>query len=199
MIAFWYSGCATDCLYYGSLTGKIPLDRWATVVEIVTSSGCGSVGRAVASNSRGPWFESNHRQKCILNIYCQLYWKDKNKEKEAGNGPFFERNCHLWQWKVNEEKERKKERKKEGKKERRKRNDVQQDRFSYLHFSGESWFSPKICFREEWKAETKFCSVFILSTLLLSFYRLLCFVGLYVCLRYFDFAVISCFLVDIFV
>ena len=24
----------------------------------------------------------------LLNIYCQLYRKDKNKEKEAGNGPF---------------------------------------------------------------------------------------------------------------
>ena len=24
-------------------------------------------------------------------VYCQLYWKDENKEKEAGNGPFFEK------------------------------------------------------------------------------------------------------------
>ena len=22
-----------------------------------------------------------------LNVYCQLYWKDEIKEKEAGNGP----------------------------------------------------------------------------------------------------------------
>ena len=51
-------------------------------------SGGGSVGRDVASNTRGPRFESSHRQNFILNIYCQLYWKDKNKEKEAGNGPF---------------------------------------------------------------------------------------------------------------
>ena len=36
-------------------------------------SGGGSVGRVVASNSRGPRFESSHRQKFILNIYCQLY------------------------------------------------------------------------------------------------------------------------------
>ena len=28
-------------------------------------SGCGSVGRAVASDTRGPQFESSHRQKCI--------------------------------------------------------------------------------------------------------------------------------------
>ena len=50
-------------------------------------SGCGSVGRAVASNSRGPRFKSSHQQKNILNIYRQLYWKDENKEKEAGSGP----------------------------------------------------------------------------------------------------------------
>ena len=54
-------------------------------------SGGGSIGRAVASNSRGPQFESSHRQKFLLNIYCKLYWKDENKEKEAGNGPFFKK------------------------------------------------------------------------------------------------------------
>ena len=51
-------------------------------------SGCGSVGTAFAFYSRGPRFESSHWQKCILNIYCQLYRKGKNKEKEADNGPF---------------------------------------------------------------------------------------------------------------
>ena len=52
------------------------------------------VGRAVASDTRGPRFESSHRQIYIY-IYilsiCLLstgYLKDKNKEKEAGNGPF---------------------------------------------------------------------------------------------------------------
>ena len=50
--------------------------------------GCGSVGIAVTSNSRGPLFESSHWQKIILIIYFQLYRKDENKEKEAGNGPF---------------------------------------------------------------------------------------------------------------
>ena len=54
-------------------------------------SGCDSVGRAVASNTKGPQFESSHQQKFIfiLNI-CLLstvYWKDENKEKEAGYGP----------------------------------------------------------------------------------------------------------------
>ena len=59
------------------------------------SSGCGSVGRAVTSDTRGPRFESSHWQKFIhiLNI-CLLstvYWKDENKEKEAGNGPFLKK------------------------------------------------------------------------------------------------------------
>ena len=52
-------------------------------------SGCGSVGRAVTSNTRSPQFESSQRQTFTQNIfYCQLYWKDENKEKEAGKGPF---------------------------------------------------------------------------------------------------------------
>ena len=46
------------------------------------------VGRAVASNSRGPRFESTHRQHFLTNIYCQLYWKDVNKES-GREWPFF--------------------------------------------------------------------------------------------------------------
>ena len=51
-------------------------------------SGCGSVGRADASDTRGLRFESSHWQTFILYVYCQMYWKDENKEKEAKNGPF---------------------------------------------------------------------------------------------------------------
>ena len=52
--------------------------------------GCGTVGRAVAQDTRDQLFESRHRQLNISNIFiCQLLsQKDKNKEKEAGNGPF---------------------------------------------------------------------------------------------------------------
>ena len=55
----------------------------------ISGSGCSSVGRAFASNTRGPRFESSHRQ-LILNQYFLLTIcrKDKNKEKEAPNGPF---------------------------------------------------------------------------------------------------------------
>ena len=52
-------------------------------------SGCGSVGRAVASNIRGPHFESSQRR--IVkepSFCCQPYWKYENKEKEAGYDPF---------------------------------------------------------------------------------------------------------------
>ena len=48
------------------------------------NSGCGSVGRAVASDTRDPQFESGHWQNFIYPMYNR---KDKNKEKEAGNGP----------------------------------------------------------------------------------------------------------------
>ena len=53
--------------------------------------GCcyGSVGRAVASDSRGLQFKSIHWQISKEHLfYCQVYWKETNKEKEAKNGPF---------------------------------------------------------------------------------------------------------------
>ena len=58
----------------------------------IRGSGCGAVGREVTSDTRGPRFESSHRQ-LLLNIYLLLTVcrKDENKEKEAGNGPFFKK------------------------------------------------------------------------------------------------------------
>ena len=52
---------------------------------------CGSVGRAVASDTTGLQFKSSHWQKFIyiehlFTVNCIL--KRQNKEKEAGNGPF---------------------------------------------------------------------------------------------------------------
>ena len=78
-----------NCLYY--VTRVVIYYRRGFIRFATKGSGCGSVGRAVASNSRGPRSKSSHRQIFIWNIYCQLYWKDKNKEKEAGNGPFKKR------------------------------------------------------------------------------------------------------------
>ena len=48
-------------------------------------SGCGSVGTEVASNARGPWSESSHWQKFILNIYCIEKTKIKKKRPEIGH------------------------------------------------------------------------------------------------------------------
>ena len=47
-------------------------------------SGCGSVGRAVASDTRDLRFKSRHWQNFIYQLYNR---KDENKEKDAGNGP----------------------------------------------------------------------------------------------------------------
>ena len=72
--------------YFGKFSSL--LDQCCSKCPNIGSGG-GWVGSAVASKSRGLRFESSHQQKLILNIYCQPYWKDENKEKEAGNGPFF--------------------------------------------------------------------------------------------------------------
>ena len=63
-------------------------------------SGCGSVGRAVTTDSRCPWFKSSHRPKFILNVYYQLYWKDKNKEKRGRKWPIFENKLYNQQSRV---------------------------------------------------------------------------------------------------
>ena len=46
--------------------------------KLGNGSGCGSVGRAVTSDSRGPRFESSHRQKLYF-----LFEKIVNKQNEA--------------------------------------------------------------------------------------------------------------------
>ena len=74
------------------IRGSIPgLSDVVKIRLLVQGSGCGSVGRVVASHSRGPRFKSSHRQKFILNIYCQLYWKDENEEKKSQEWPILEK------------------------------------------------------------------------------------------------------------
>ena len=53
--------------------------------------GCGSVGRAVASDSRRPQFESNHRRNFIHEFIINCIKKTKIKKKEARNSPFFKK------------------------------------------------------------------------------------------------------------
>ena len=51
--------------------------------------GCGSVGKAVASNSRGPWFESRHRQKINEHSLLSTALKRRKiKKKRPGIAPF---------------------------------------------------------------------------------------------------------------
>ena len=52
------------------------------IILALTLFGCGSVGRAVASDARGPQFKSSLRQTFISDIYLFTV----NFEKEAGNG-----------------------------------------------------------------------------------------------------------------
>ena len=52
-------------------------------------SSCGSVGIAVASNIRGPQFESSYHQNIIMSIYFANYWKEENKENRG-------RECHIF-------------------------------------------------------------------------------------------------------
>ena len=54
---------------------------------------CGSVGRAVASETRDPRFESRHWQTFIKHSFTVNYVeKTKKRKEEAGNGPFFKKN-----------------------------------------------------------------------------------------------------------
>ena len=58
-----------------------------TKADEIMGSRDGSVDGAVSPipevRSSNPVFGKN------FTFYCQLYWKDENKEKEAGKGPFF--------------------------------------------------------------------------------------------------------------
>ena len=59
---------------------------------------CGSVGRAVPSDTRDLWLESRHQQNFSYQIIYLLYKrKDENKVKEAGNGPCLKKYMYsLW-------------------------------------------------------------------------------------------------------
>ena len=50
---------------------------------------CGSVGRAVASKSRGSRFESHHWQKFILNILLSTVLKRRKSRKRGREWPIF--------------------------------------------------------------------------------------------------------------
>ena len=63
---------------------------WIEISIWFRGSGCGSVDRAVASDTRDPRFESRHWQTFIKHLFTvNCVEKTKIKKKEAGNGPFF--------------------------------------------------------------------------------------------------------------
>ena len=55
------------------------------------SSGCSSVGKVVASNTRDARFESSHRQTVYYLLAVKCIEKTKRKEKETGVGAFFKK------------------------------------------------------------------------------------------------------------
>ena len=61
-------------------TVMVQTERGRTVA---LGSGCGSVGRAVASNNRDLWFESGKWQ---ISLTCNCVENTKIKMKEDGNG-----------------------------------------------------------------------------------------------------------------
>ena len=86
----WATTTSQVCIL--PLNFKITIDRFCYSQTIALGSDCGSVGRTIASETRGLQFESSHRQKLLILNICILstvFGKDKNKEKESGNGPFF--------------------------------------------------------------------------------------------------------------
>ena len=61
---------------------------------VVLGIGCGAVDSLVASDYRGPGFQSSHKQLLLSNyLLLTVCRKDGNKEKEAGNYPFFKKGC----------------------------------------------------------------------------------------------------------
>ena len=59
-------------------------------------SGCGSVGRVVASYSGGLGFESCCRQLFLMNIFTANCWKDEIKQKEAGIAHFLNKSARSY-------------------------------------------------------------------------------------------------------
>ena len=68
--------------------------KWVQANKFYRGSGCGSVGKAVTSDVRGPWFKSSHQQTFIADIYLfTVNCNEKTKiKKEAGNGPVLKKN-----------------------------------------------------------------------------------------------------------
>ena len=67
--------------------------RRRTVKSRFEGSGCGSVGRAVAFDTRGPRFDSRHRQNFIEHLFIiNCIEKTKINKKRPGMAHFLKKN-----------------------------------------------------------------------------------------------------------
>ena len=96
--AIWGKRC--DILFFVRYTNTISFKRtiqglffinWMEIINVTWNKpcpiGCGSVGRAVTFDARGPRFESSHRQTFISDIYLftvNCIEKTKIKKKRPG-------------------------------------------------------------------------------------------------------------------
>ena len=60
-------------------------------------SGCGSVGRAVAFNTRGPRFDSSHRQIYVEHLFVYCIEKTKINKKRPQMAHFLSKKVHVMQ------------------------------------------------------------------------------------------------------
>ena len=78
---------------YVSPFAKYKLPHYATKNLVRLGSGCGSVGRAVAFDTRGPRFDSSHRQNFIEHLFIiNCIEKMKINKKRPGMAHFLKKN-----------------------------------------------------------------------------------------------------------
>ena len=71
------------------MAGK-PNLKFLAKISTKMGSGCGSVGRAVAFDTRGPRFDSSHRQNFIEHLFIiNCIEKTKINKKRPGMAHFF--------------------------------------------------------------------------------------------------------------
>ena len=66
--------------------------KYVSVIQIILrtlGSGCGSVGKAEASDARGPRFESSHRRNFMTNMFSVNCWNDEKNTKRGREWPIF--------------------------------------------------------------------------------------------------------------
>ena len=73
LVALTVTAC--KCTWFTTVTKPTLFRELTSQTNYIRGSGCGSVGRAVASNSRGQRVESSHWQKFMFNIFLSTVLK----------------------------------------------------------------------------------------------------------------------------